>query len=80
MTTQRHQVQVLQTLSLDPDKVINSDTKLYLIQADPKPGQFYILPKVHKQGNPGRPVVSNNSHPTESISQFVNYHLKPLLH
>ena len=49
MTTQGHQVQVLETLSMDSDKVINDNTKRYLIQGDPKAGQSYILPKVHKQ-------------------------------
>ena len=61
------------------DKIIDDDTRRFLIQTDPKPGRFYILPKIHKQGNPGRPIVSSNSHPTERISQFVDYHLKPLL-
>ena len=54
-------------------------TKLLTTRLNPKPGQFYILPKIHKQGNPGRPTVSSNSHPTERISQFVDYHLKPLV-
>ena len=44
----RHQVQVLQTLSMGSDKVINDNTKRYLIQGDLKPGQSYILTKVHK--------------------------------
>ena len=61
------------------DKIIDDDTKRFLIQTDPKPGRFYILPKVHKQGNPGRPIVSSNAHPTERISQFVDFHLKPLV-
>ena len=61
------------------DKIIDDDTRRFLIQTDPKPGRFYILPKIHKQGNPGRPIVSSNSHPTERISQFVDYHLKPLV-
>ena len=42
-------------------------------------GCFYILPKIHKQGNPGRPIISSNGHPTERISEFVDYHLKPLV-
>ena len=61
------------------DKIIDNHTKRFLILADPKAGRFYILPKIHKQGNPGRPIVSSNSHPTERISQFVDYHLKPLV-
>ena len=49
------------------DKIIDDDTRRFLIQTDPKPGRFYILPKIHKQGNPGRTIVSSNSHPTERI-------------
>ena len=45
----------------------------------PKPGRFYTIPKIHKQGHPGRPIVSSNSHPTERISQFVDHHLQPLV-
>ena len=62
------------------DKLINDKTKQYLIQSDVKPGRFYILPKVHKPGNPGRPIVSSNSHLTERLSHFVDYHLQPLVH
>ena len=62
------------------DKLINDKTRQYLKQSDVKPGRFYILPKVHKPGNPGRPTVSSNSHPTERLSHFVDYHLQPLVH
>ena len=43
----------------------------------PKAGRFYLLPKIHKAGNPGRPIVSANGHPTEKISEFVDLHLQP---
>ena len=62
------------------DKLINDKSKQYLIQSDVKSGRFYILPKVHKPGNPGCPIVSCNSHPTERLSHFVDYHLQPLVH
>ena len=62
------------------NKLISDKNKQYLIQTDVKPGRFYILPKVHEPGNPGRPIVSSNSHPTERISHFVDYHLQPLVH
>ena len=65
---------------LHKDNIIDDKTKRFLTQTDPKPGRFYILPKIHKHGNPGRPIVSSNAHPTERISQFVDYHLKPLVH
>ena len=61
------------------DKLIDNKSKQYLIQRDPRPGRFYILPKIHKVNNPGRPIVSSNNHPTERISQFVDYHLKPIV-
>ena len=62
------------------DNYINDKTKQYVIQTDVKPGRFYILPKIHNKGNPGRPIVSSNSHPTERISHFVDHHLQPLVH
>ena len=58
------------------NNLIDYETFKYLSSnSDPKSGRFYILPKIHKQGNPGRPIVSSNSHPTERISEFVDYHL-----
>ncbi|KAL9988930.1 hypothetical protein ACROYT_G003426 [Oculina patagonica] len=47
------------------DNIINKETHRYLTPQDPKAGRFYILPKIHKPGNPGRPIVSANGHPTE---------------
>ena len=44
---------------------------------EPRTPQFYLLPKIHKDNIPGRPVViSINSHTTK-ISEFVDYHLQP---
>ena len=61
------------------DGYIDEETKQYLLPNGPKPGCFYILPKIHKQGNPRRPIVSSNGLPTEHISEFVNFHLQPLV-
>ncbi|GFO43129.1 hypothetical protein PoB_006963400 [Plakobranchus ocellatus] len=58
--------------------VIDSETAKRLIVPHPVPGRFYILPKIHKEGNPGRPIISGNICPTEIISLFVDYHLKDL--
>ena len=49
----------------------------YVLVDQPKAGRFYLLPKIHKAGNPGRPIVSANGHPTEKISEFVDLHLQP---
>ena len=46
---------------------IDSDTAQYLLPRDAKEGRFYLLPKVHKPGIPGRPFISANNHPTEKF-------------
>jgi len=61
------------------DQMIDDESVKYLKENCPKPGRSYTIPKIHKQGHPGRPIVSSNSHPTERISQFVKYHLQPLV-
>ena len=55
---------------------IDEKTLKYLIPDSLKPGRFYLLPKIHKANNPGRPIVSANGHPTEKISEFVDFHLR----
>ena len=65
---------------LHQDDLIDDVTFKYLTaNSDPKAGRFYILPKLHKQGNPGLPIISSNGHPTERISEFVDYHFKSLV-
>ena len=43
-----------------------------------KTPKLYLLPKIHKTNNPGRPVVSSVGCATEKISSFVDYNLQPL--
>ena len=45
---------------------------------NPKTPKLYLLPKIHKDGNPGRPVVSSVECHTERISAFVDHHLQPM--
>ena len=56
--------------------LISEKNMAYLIVDQPKAGRFYLLPKIHKAGNPGRPIVSAKGHPTEKISEFVDLHLQ----
>jgi hypothetical protein len=56
---------------------LDNKTMEYLTPEDPKPGRFYLLSKIHKENNPGRPIVSANAHPTEKISEFIDFHLRP---
>ena len=59
---------------------IDDKTKDYLmVSEDVKPGRFYLLPKIHKQGCPGRPVISGCGTPTEKISAFVDQKAQPLV-
>jgi len=50
-----------------------------LITTEPKTPRFYMLPKIHKENNPGRPVVSSVNCHTSKISKHVDYHLQPIV-
>ena len=43
--------------------------------------KLYLLPKIHKRlfNVPGRPVISSCGAPTEKVSEFLDYHLKPVM-
>ena len=45
----------------------------------PRTPQFYISPKIHKEGNLGFPVVSSINFHTANISKYVDYHLQPIV-
>jgi hypothetical protein len=53
---------------------IDDKTMEYLTPEDLKPGRFYLLPKIHKENNPGRPMVSANDHPTENVYVVTSMH------
>ena len=44
----------------------------------PRTNLFYILPKIHKPGAPGRPIVSSVNSVTEHISEFLTKCIQPL--
>ena len=50
-----------------------------LIQRKPRCSIFYMLPKIHKVGNPGRPIVSTCNCPTELISSYGDDVLQPIV-
>jgi hypothetical protein len=58
------------------DKIIHKRAREYLEVPDSKPGRFYVLPKIHKRGVPGRPICSSNGHPTDHISEFVDDYIR----
>ena len=59
--------------------MIDKNTFNYLRPQNPRTARFYILPKIHKEGAPGRPIVSSCGSTTEKISQFIDYYLHPLV-
>ena len=44
-------------------------------------GKMYVSPKIHKRLSdaPGRPAISNCGMPTEKVSEFLDYQLKPVM-
>ena len=48
-----------------------------LLSSEAKTPQFKMLPKVHKEGNPGRSVVSSIDCHTAKISKYIDNQLQP---
>ena len=46
---------------------------------EPRESRFYVVPKIHKINNPGRPIVSACSCPTAIISEFLDTVFQPLV-
>ena len=57
--------------------VIDKKVKNFLVPHHPRAARFYLLPKIHKPGNPGRPIVASNGAPTENTSRFTDFFLLP---
>ena len=45
----------------------------------PRTSCIYFLPKIHKPNNPGRPIVSACSCPTELISSYLDKIMAPIV-
>ncbi|CAM4618796.1 unnamed protein product [Lepidochelys olivacea] len=73
--TESYQKQLQHLLKKLPEKAqdqIHTDTPL-----EPRPGIFYLLPKIHKPGNPGRPIISGIGTLTAGLSGYVDSLLRP---
>ena len=44
-------------------------------------GKLYLLQKIHRRlfNLPGQPVISNSRTPTETVSEFLDHHYKPIM-
>ena len=56
--------------------IIDENTQENLQAMNPKIASFYLLPKIHKPNNPGRPIGNSIGSVTEMISAFVDEHLR----
>ena len=54
-------------------------TATNLIITTPTTSCIYFLPKIHKPNNPGRPIVSACSCPTELISSYLDKIMAPIV-
>ena len=57
-------------------EIIDGTTKENLQTKNSKIPSFYLLPKIHKPNNPGRPIVNGIGSVTEKISAIVDKHLR----
>ena len=79
--TQHHQDIVVQTVHVE-DFIENGDlpdSTYIFICSNPRQARFYLLPKIHKVNNPGRPAVSTCNYPTELISSYLDSVLNPIV-
>ena len=44
---------------------------------EPKTSKFNLNPKIHKENNPGRPVINSVDCHSAKISKYVDHHLQP---
>ena len=50
-----------------------------LITQNPRTPHFYTKPQIHKEGIPGRPVISSVNCQSSKISEYADYHLQPIV-
>ena len=59
-------------------KLLTATHLQFLTVKNPRTPIFYMLPKIHKINNPGRPIVSACDSPTEKLSAYIDSFIKPL--
>ena len=80
--TSKISLEISQTLlTMRNNKEIDKKCLAHLLPSNPRPGQFYLPPKIHKGvlPHPGHPIISAIGSPTEEISEFLDFFLQPLL-
>ena len=54
------------------EDLISEKNFMFFTRREFSEGRFYLLPKIHKKGTPGRPICSTVSHPSCQISKWVD--------
>jgi hypothetical protein len=70
--TVNNTIDLFKTQHKIPEKIAEG-----LKQKNSKTPMLKLPPKVHKDGHPGRPLVSSIDSPTSKISEYVDFHLQP---
>lgn len=65
----------------EKERIIDNDTKKYLIPEHPMTPIIYVLPTIHKDAlnPPGRSIVSSTDYITTPIGKFLNRCLTSLI-
>ena len=58
--------------SLKNKDYIDEDIFKLLFRPNPRTSNLYLLPKIHKKNNPGRPIINSVGSLTETISALVD--------
>ena len=78
--TQNYNNQIYQVLQQAANlNIIDDKMRKILYNKAPRIPNFYMLPKIHKPNNPGRPIVNGIRSITEKISAYVDQEVKHLL-
>ena len=51
---------------------ITEDLHKILVRTHPRTSNLYLLPKIHKANNPGRPIINSIGSLTETLSAFID--------
>ena len=63
---------------LAAEGLISEKTAKCLHAKNARTPKFYMLPKVHKPNNPGRPIIAAIDSPTSNLARYIDHHLQPL--
>ena len=78
--TQNYNNQIYQVLQQAANlEIIDDKMKKTLYNKTPRIPNFYMLPKICKTGNPGRPIVNGIVSITEKISAYVDQEIRHLV-